>query len=691
MLLWFFFLLSLSLSLTYTSLSAVIKPEYLNQTLSIQNVSDIAALFPKSAEEIEANFQSVKKNASARIQQITSIPIEDRTFENTVLEYDRTMAYFRAHGHVIEIMKMVHSDKKIRKKAEEILINWTNTQIDLFETNKEIFRAFKEYSSSNKEELNKEREYYFSNAMDIFQRAGLELGSQEFQTLQNLQKQIGLLSIQFQTNIDQDTSTLCLKKEDLIGVDSDFINSLTRNGEEYVLMCDYPTYFQMMINCSVESTRRAYFRLFNNRAFPQNLDVLSQLINCRDDLAKLLGYKSYAEFDIAPQMVKTVDCVEKFLNESSIEVYGKIKNSWQVIIQELPPSIKLSAEGKIHPWDVAYLSNQYMQNHLNINQEKISEYFPMESTIQGLLNLYEQFFNLQFRIVVSEAYWDPFVQMIEVKDCGANQPIIGYILLDLFPRANKFPHCCCKCIIPPMSFDEGKTYVPAVAVVLANFSKSTVNKPSLLKHLEVKTFFHEFGHALHALFGRAEMPTKAAYNTKIDFIETPSQLLEEWMWERDVLKKISHHYQKGIPLSDSIIDGLLQTRWIHDAVHIATGGNSDHTGTELLFAKLSLNLFKQGKDKDLIQIDKDVYDSTPQIVAYDPQTHYVCTFGHLTSYGAKYYSYPWSKQLAMKIFNYIKSKGSVLDPIMGQRYKSKIIGRGGSCDPNTLMTDFLKP
>lgn len=686
----FLFVLTLFLSSMTTSLQAIIKTESLNQLLMIQNCSDITSFFPKTAEQIDCNFQSVKSNVTARIQQIICIALKDRTFENTVLEYDRTMAYFRAHGHVIEIMKMVHPDKDIRKKSEEILISWTNTQIDLFDTNKEIYRSFKEYEFSNKEVLNKEREYYFSNMMTTFQREGLELGSQEFQTLQNLQKQIALLSIQFQTNIDQDASTICLKKEDLIGIDNDFINSLTRKDKEYVLVCDYPTYFQVMTNCSIESTRRAYFHLFNNRAFPQNLDVLSQLINSRDDLAQLLGYKSYAEFDIAPQMAKTFDCVENFLNESSLEACGKIKSSWDKIIDKLSQDVKLSGDGKINAWDAAYLSNQYIKKYLNIDQEQIAEYFPMEATIQGLLHIYELFFNLKFRVVNTDDYWDPFVQMIEVRDCGANQSIIGYVLLDLFPRANKFPHCCCKCVIPPMSFDQGKTFAPAVTVVIANFSKSTASKPSLLRHQEVKTFFHEFGHAIHALFGRSEMPTKAAYNTKIDFIETPSQLLEEWMWDRDVLKKIGHHYQTGVSLPDSIIDQLLETRSINDAAHIATGGNSDHTGTELLFAKLSLNLFKAGKSKDLIQIDKDVYYGTPQIVAYDPQTHYLCTFGHLTSYGAKYYSYPWSKQLAVKIFKYIKSNGGILDPIMGQRYISKIIGRGGSCDPNILITDFLQ-
>lgn len=583
------------------------------------------ALFPKTAQELEANFQAVQSLVTGRIGQIASI--KERTFENTVLAYDRTLAYFRIHGSAIATLKMVHPDDNIRKAAEGLLADWWKLQIDLFETNKEMYRAFREFETK-KEGLNPEREYYLTNAVKAFQRAGLDLNPQEYERLKDLQKQIALLSIQFQTNI---SSSL-----------------------------DYPTYYEVMHNCPDEETRRDFYHRFHNRGYPQNLEVLTKIINCRDDLAKLLGYNSFAEYDIAPEMARTVERVEAFLDRLSEEAHPKIKSAWEGLSQ-------------INGWDAAYL-------HKQIDENQIAEYFPLEETLQGLFHVYEQFFDLKFQLRKGE-YWDPSVQVIEVF---RHQSLAGEVLLDLFPRENKYSHCCCNCIIPPMSFDQGQTYAPALAVVIANFSKS-----AHLMHHEVKTFFHEFGHALHALFGKAEMPTKAAYNTTMDFIETPSQLLEEWMWDRDILKRISCHYQTKEPLPDALIDSLIASRGKKDAAHPATGGDSDHTGTEIHYARLSLNLFKAGKDKDLESIVKEVFESTPQIIAYDAENHYLCAFGHLTSYGAKYYSYPWSKQLALKIFNYIKSHGGLLDPHMGERYLSKIIGRGGSSDPNELLEDFL--
>lgn len=579
--------------------------------------------FPKTVAELDAGFHTVECSVVETLRQITAL--RERTFENTVMAYDHALAYFQTFGSAVQVVQMVHPDEGMRKRAEEILIRWSEMKVDLFETNREIYRAFKECRG----ELEGERLYYFTNALISFQRAGLELDESGFQEMKELQKQIAALSIQYHANLASDCSSLQL---------------------EVTLPCDYPTYFQVMTNCTVESTRKNYLRVFNNRA-SQNLEVLNQIIACRGRLARLLGYDSYAAFDIAQEMAQTVENVEKFLDDLSQKTAPQIKANWEAIHQ-----------GQIEPWNVAFVAGQYLKTHFNIDQEKIAEHFPMESTVRGLLDIYEQFFNLKLQVVENEGLWDPSVQTIEVR----NQSLVGYVLLDLFPRKNKYSHCCCKSI------------TPTLAVVIANFSKS-----ARLKHHEVKTFFHEFGHAIHALFGKSEMPTKAGYHTKTDFVEAPSQLLEEWMWDRDILKRISRHYQTGNSLPDSVIDDLIKTRNLTDAAHPTTAGNSDHAGTELLFARLALKLYKNEGDLE------EIYRTTPQIVAYDPNYVNLCAFVHLIEYGAKYYSYPWSKQLALQIFDYIKANGGLLDPKMGERYIAKIIGRGGSCDPGELIRDFL--
>jgi thimet oligopeptidase len=678
-------LLATSLMLGIVTVSAWTASESsqsLTRSLIIHHAQDIPSLFPKTVGEIEQSLQSTKDHVKASIQKIISIPSEQRTFENTVLEFDRTLAYAQIKGSAIAIIEQVHPDQAMREKAQQALLSLINFSVDLFETNQSLYGSFKQYIEGNakNEDLNGERQYYLANQMMAFRKAGLELDDDSLDKMKQLQKQISALMIEFSANIAQDDSSLSFSAEALTGLDPDFLNNLKRDGEAYIVGCEYPTRSQVMNNCSVESTRRDYSRLFLNRAFPKNVEVLKQLINSRDDLALLLGYKHFAECDLESEMTKTCKRVESFLQELALEAQPKAEAEWNLLFQDLPESVALTAEGQAKPWDVPYLNNYYMKKHLNVDQDKIAEYFPMEPTIQGLLNIYQQFFGLRFHVVESGPLWDPTVQMIEVRHDNKERSLIGYVIIDLFPRANKFSHACCASIIAPMTFDKGISYEPAVAIVIANFSKSTPTKPSLLKHGEVQTFFHEFGHAIHALLGKAEMATLSGYNTKMDFVEAPSQLLEEWIWDREILQIISCHYLTREPLPEDMLNALIATKEF--------GKNSAIMG-QITSAELSLALYKEGLNKDPSKIAKEIYDKTPRFVMYDPETHQFCSFGHLTGYGPKYYGYQWSKKLALQIFDYIKAHGGLLDPVMGQRYVSKVIGKGGSCDPNLLMDDFL--
>lgn len=661
------------------SMDVVSGVKSLDRAPLIKNHSDIAKFFPRNADELDCRFELVKNDAIAAIQNIIAIPSKDRTFENTVLEFDKAAAQFEIFSSILWLIRMAYSDSELRTKANELTPICIDQEINLFKTNREIYQIFKEYQASTQEVLNEERAYYLSNLMEEFKRLGLELEDQQFLKLQELNKQIAGLVIQFAANMSQDKSKIIFTGDDLRGLDEDFINNLTKSDDGYVLGCDYPTASQVLSNCSVELTRQKCNQAFRSRAFPANIDVLTQLINTTDELANLLGYKSYAELDIAPTMAKTVDCAEAFLDGLSLKANQIAKETWHLLMNDLPESVTLTLEGQVKSWDIGYLSNHYLKKYLDIDQDRIAEYFPMERTVRGLLNIYEQFFNLKFQVINGGEFWDPSVQMIEVRN-AEDDNVIGYVLVDLFPRENKYSHACCSCMVPPMSFDKGQTFTPSLAVVIANLTKSTENKPSLLKHFEVRTFFHEFGHAIHALFGKSEMPTKAGYNTKFDFVETPSKLLEEWIWDHEILKSLSCHYQTGESLSDEVIEQLIKTRTINEAIDLSM---------QIGAARLSLDLYKEGQDKNFLQLKKDAYDKGPQIVAYENHICGLCSFIHLADYNSKYYTYQWSEQLAKKLFNHIKLNGGLLDPVMGKRYISKVIGRGGSCDPSDMVQDFL--
>jgi thimet oligopeptidase len=442
------------------------------------------------------------------------------------------------------------------------------------------------------------------------------------------------------------------------------------------LTTDYPTYLGVMDDCSVEETHKQLTRAFENRAYPINEGVLKTVIAKRDELARELGFASYADLDLDNQMAKKTDVAEKFLNELLKRSAPKELQEFKQLTAQLPESVTLTADGKMKSWDRAYLRARYKKQHFNLDERVVAEYFPMEETLKRLFGIYEEFMGLKFTIKSASHLWHEDVQVIEAYD-AATQKLLGYLLIDLHPRPNKYTHACHGNIVPAVTLADGsQPYV--VSLVIANFPKSTPTKPALLKRDDVSTFFHEFGHALHGLLGRTKTASFSGTRVKTDFVEMPSQMLEEWMWEKDVLKRVSSHYVSGESLSDELIANILASK------HFDTG---TFLQRQAYLSFISLNYYKAGADKDVSAIMRDLFIRTRPHVAYDDQGHMFASFGHLTNYGAKYYGYMWSKVFALDMFDVIKKHG--LNREIGRKYVEEVIGKGGSQDPKELLVAFL--
>ena len=294
----------------------------------------------------------------------------------------------------------------------------------------------------------------------------------------------------------------------------------------YRLGTDYPTFIPVMENCTVESTRHALWKIFVNRAYPRNSVVLKEIIALRDELATLLGFASYAHFNLDDEMAKNPETVDRFLDEIIIKCQPKVKQEIDLLLASLPVGIRLTDDGKMLPWDVSFIKESYKKRYLDIDEQKIAEYFPLEHTLSQLLDIYEQFFSITFKPVQLSGLWHKDVTGIAVFDAAGKQ-LLGYLILDLFPRPYKYTHACEICIVKARNVQNVR--FPAVAVVLANFSQPTATRPALLQRSAVRTFFHEFGHALHEVLGATQLASLAGTNVKRDFVEMPSQMLEEWL------------------------------------------------------------------------------------------------------------------------------------------------------------------
>ena len=648
----------------------------------INSVDDVIALFPTSPQEITEKADAYMDQAKQAIDAIIAIPDEERTFKNTAgaLDHVGSIGNLAIWGNVISVVEITSTDKAMRDTAHDTALTIQAFWVDHVSNNKPLYDAFKAYVEGNakNEKLDDEQRYFLKEEMKGFKRAGLDLPDDERAELTALKKELAELASNFSRNIAQDASSITVTKAGLSGIDQDAIANFKQDDAgNYILGVDYPTYFTVMENCSVEETRKRLYIAFNNRAYPANSDLLKQIIAKRDTLAKMLGYESFAAFDIEEQMVKKPERVKTFLADLIDRSREKEDQEIEQIKSNLPESVSLTEEDTFKPWDLAYAKNQYKKKHLAVDEQKIAQYFPMSQTIEALLDVYREFLSVDFEEVPVTGLWHDDVRMIKVHTKADGEKPLGYLLLDLFPRPNKYSHACHASIVHGVI--GGEKQIPVVSVVLANFQKQTKTKPSLLKRDEVETFFHEFGHAIHALLGATQMGSFSGTSVKRDFVEMPSQMLEEWLWDANILKKVSGHYETGEPLPDDLIEKIVALK------QFSTGS---FVQRQSFLSLLALNYFLEGGDKDPDALYKELYKKYVRHMALDPENHMFASFGHLTGYSSKYYGYLWSKVFALDMFEQIEKAG-LLNPQMGQKYIREVIGRGGSADPNELLRNFL--
>lgn len=645
--------------------------------LGINSVDELVAFFPRSVSEINQRLQEGLLQARQEFQAILAIPAEQRTFANTVLATDRlSLSPLKRIFSACQILSYVSPDEQIRstsgqvKQTAELFFIEVSNSADLFNA----FKVVQERVNNQQESITAEQHYYLEQMMRSFVRNGLNLPEHIRNQVIQVQKELVSIEQAFAKNIASDNRTITATEQELAGVNASVMQALPRDEQGNCLVgVDYPTVTHVMENCAVEATRKRLQHAFNDRAYPANDAVLKQLIAHRDELARLLGFTDFAHFNLDDSMVGSPERAHQFLDELIVRAQKKTEQEYAELKKIVPQLF--SANGLMPAWNSAYAKGLYKKQSLELDEDCIAEYFPMEHTITQLLDIYRQFLGIEFKEVPVEGLWHRDVKLICVYDQGA---CVGYLLLDLYPRPDKYTHAC-HIGVTPAVFDQDGQKPAKISIVIANFPKPMKGKPSLLRRENVKTFFHEFGHALHSILGRTSLASFAGTSVKRDFVELPSQMLEEWLWDKDILKKVSSHYITGEPLSDELICQIKKLK------HFETG----HYVLRLAYlAKVSLAMFAEDANKDPYQIMQNCYQVVMRCVEQDLESHFYAAFGHLTIYAAQYYGYLWSRVFAVDLF-YEIAKVGLLNPEIGKKYIKEVIGKGGSENPNDLLRNFL--
>ncbi len=635
-------------------------------------LSDIEGLFAHSQEEVEQKFEEASARLKEEIASIIAVDDAKRTFNNTFEALDKATGRFNNSYVSIFALSSVSPDKEIREAAQAMIPRISALLIDLITLNKELYEALKAYKS---QELTDVQNYFIEETMRRFKRSGLHLPQEKQDRMKVLQQELAKLGTEFDKNLNAADDKVIVDKEGLKGLEESFIDSLKKTEDgKYIIPTDYAHYFKVMEQCAVSETRKKLYRAFNTRGYPANDALLKKIIALSDELAKLLEYESYAQYCLEEEMAKTPETVEAFLKDLRTRAWDKATEETALLMKDLPESVEV-VDDKFYPWDISFVFNRYKQKHFNIDEAKIAEYFPLAYTLPALLGIYEDFFGLTFNKVKNTNFWQEEVEAYAVYQ---GEIYRGMIILDLFPRPFKYSHAGHLSIVPAVKDAEGNI-LPSVALVATNFPRAHGDRPALLKRSEVSAFFHEFGHALHALLGATELAAFSGTSVKTDFVEMPSQMLEEWLWDPAILKRISSHYQTNEPLPDEIINNLIGAKQF---------GKADFILRQGFLATLSLEYYKSGAQKDPYTIMKDLQQQLTQGQHFDPENRYYASFTHITGYGPRYYGYLWSKVYALDLFSAIKPHG-LTNREIGTKYADLVLSKGGSKDPEELLEDFL--
>ena len=630
--------------------------------------------FDYKAEDLAPAEAAARQQLEKDLAELVAIPDSQRTFDNTVLGYERA---FERYGDALGMsgfLSYVSTDKNFRDAALALQMQMSQYMVDVA-TRRDVYRAIKAYADT-KPQLEPDQALLLKDMMIGFKNSGMELNDEELETFKKLNKEKAQYIIQFDKNVQEYKDYLDVDEAQLQGLGADYISKLQKTPQgKYRVTLDYPDYVPFMLNSDSDAARKELEFKYNRRGGEENVELLEKTLTLRRQIAQLLGYKNHAQLKLENRMAKNPETVEKFLKDLQKRLQPMAKQEDKNLIAYKNEN-KGTKSRTLYPYESGYWSNKYKKENLDVDPEVIKEYFPSDVVISGMLELFGDLFGITFE-PADIPVWHPDVKAFKIvnKDDGA---LVAYFYMDLYPREGKYKHAACFDLVEGKEKEDGTYQIPFVAIV-ANMNKPSADAPSLLKHGEVSTLFHEFGHVLHNALTKARYSSQSGTSVSWDFVETPSQMLERWAWNPQVLKKISKHYKTGQPLPDEMIEKMIAAK------------NFGAAGCYLrldFFAQYDIMLHTKNKPPDTT---KTYFSLTKKIrgLPLSKGTYPQAAFGHIMGgYDAGYYGYLWSEVIAEDFFNEFEKNG-VFNPDIGRKFRREILEKGGTVEEEQMVQNFL--
>lgn len=619
------------------------------------------------------------ETADAAVAAITGLPAAERTVQNTLIALDDVVATFFETARIPGFMADVSTDAAEReagREAQNALSNW----FDRFGQNGEVFRALQELAKLNPE-MTAEQQRYFDEMMRDFKRAGLDLPEEKRSRLAEIDEEMNTLGSDFRRNIADDETQILLTAEELAGVPESFVKTLKKAGDLHIVELKGPTFSFVLGYCTNETTRQKVGVAAGLRGGSANVRALESLIALRHERATMLGYATTADYVIETKMAKTPDTVWAFYEDLRSKLRVKAEADFKEY-QDAKREQTGNPEAVLTASDTSFYTNWLKREKYAVDTQKLREYFSMTDVTEGMFGVYQDLFAITFKDITDAAreagrpMWHEDVRLFTVTDNQTSE-LLGEFYLDLHPRDGKFSHAAQFPLRLRKVWKDGRVSTPLVALV-CNFTKPTEDQPSLLAHSEVETFFHEFGHCLHSILTRVNLANFSGTNVARDFVEAPSQMLENWTWQPEVLGRFAKHYETGEPLPKEIIEGMIAAKNL---------GSGMNTEAQVYLGMMDMRFHTDDDGTvDTTAVCESTYAET-RLFTPTPHLRRQASFGHMVGYEAGYYGYLWSSVYAQDMWS--RFADAPMDPKVAAEYREKVLSKGGTQDALDMVTDFL--
>jgi thimet oligopeptidase len=597
--------------------------------------------------------------AQKSIDRLTAVK-GPRTIENTLRPYDDAIQLLNSANYFASLMQQVHPEAMYRDRATA-MVRKVSAAVTALSLNRQVYNALTAVDLSH---ADAETRYYIERQSLEFRLAGVDKDDAARAKLKKLNDQLTEEQSAFDRNISDSTKTVTVSTvSELDGLPKDYIDRHPSGKDGLIrITTDYPDYMPAIKFAKSAALRRQLFAAFQTRAFPKNMEVLKSMMQTRYEIASLLGYNSWADYSAADKMIGKGAAIADFIQKIDAAAHPVAEKEFALLLAQKKRTD--SAARNLADYEMPYLEEQVRRQKFNFDSQSLRPYLPYARMKQGVLDTAARLFQISFRQERNVPAWDPSVETWDVIDRGK---AIGRFYLDMHPRPGKFSHAE---MAPVLDGIRGRQLPEAILV--CNLPAPSANDTGLMEYDDVVTFFHEFGHLMHWIIGgQQQWAGISGITMESDFVEAPSQMLEEWMRSPQVLASF------GIPAD-------LVTRMNH-AYAFARGIWSIRQNA---YTAISYDLYK-GKPQDIDADATCMRDLTRySYYAQTPDTHMCASFGHLGGYSSTYYTYLWDKEIAEDFFGQFDRR-NLLAGSAPMRYRNQVLEPGGSMSANVLVKNFL--